>query len=172
MTLWKIREFHYLLYLNLNGREQRFSDGYQEQTCNNDDVGWTVMNSGSAMGNGKRCETMTMLDEQSWTVVQQWVPGRDVKQWRCWMNSHKQSTLVMTYPQGCPVKNVCIWRSFKLRFKVIMELLSFKLCLFQFYCIFLTHLLANWVEFRSFEQFPFHLHKCLRLSHKEIILIS
>lgn len=28
---WKIWVFHYLLYLNLNGREQRFWTGYQEQ---------------------------------------------------------------------------------------------------------------------------------------------
>jgi len=74
----------------MNSHEQWFSNGYREETWNNDDVGWTVMNSGSAMGNGKRRETMTMLDKQSWTVVQQWVPGRDVKQWRCWMNSHEQ----------------------------------------------------------------------------------
>jgi hypothetical protein len=90
MTLWKVWEFRYLLYLNLNGREQRFSSGCQEQTWNNGDLGWTVTNSGSAMGNGKRCETMTMWDEWSQTVVQQWVSGTDMKQWRCWMNGQKQ----------------------------------------------------------------------------------
>ena len=152
MTLWKIWEFHCLLYLNLNGREQRLSIGCQQQVWNSGDVAWTV------------------------TVVQQWVLGTDVKQWRCCMNGHKQwfsngyweqtwnngdaawtvtnsgsamgtgnrretmailhersqtqSTLVTTYPQGCPVKIVYIWGSFKLRFKVTMQLMPFKLCLF------------------------------------------
>jgi len=147
---------------------------------------------------GNRRETMTMLDERSQTVVQQWISGTDVKQWRCWMNGHKQwfsngyrehvkqwrcwmnshkqwfsngyrehmkqwrcwmksqtmvqqwisgtcetmtmldersqtqSTLVITYSQGCPVKIVYIWRPLKLRYKV--TLIPFKLCLFQFYC--------------------------------------
>jgi hypothetical protein len=87
---WKIWEFHYLLYLNLRGREQWFGFGYQEQTGNSGDAGWTVTNSGSEMGIGRRHETMTMLDEQSQTVVQQWALGRDVKQWRCWKKGHKR----------------------------------------------------------------------------------
>ena len=131
MTLWKVWEFQYLLYLNVNGWEQRFSigcqqwwrcwmnghkqwfsNGYREQTWNNDDVGWTVTNSGSAMGIGNRRETMAteersqtvvqqlgvsnksettaMLDERSQTAVQHWVSATRVKQRRCWMNGHKQ----------------------------------------------------------------------------------
>jgi len=74
----------------MNGHEHWFSNGYGEETWNNDDVGWTVTNSGSAMCMGKRRETMTMLDERSWTLVQQWVWGRDMKQWRCWVNGHEQ----------------------------------------------------------------------------------
>jgi len=91
MTLWKVWEFRYMLYLNLNGREQRFSNRCQEQTWNNGDLGWTVTNSGSAMGIRKRRETITMSDERSQTVVQQWVSGRDMKQWRYWMNGQKHS---------------------------------------------------------------------------------
>jgi hypothetical protein len=36
-------------------------------------------NSGSAMGIGNRRETMTTFDEQSKTVIQQWVLGKGMK---------------------------------------------------------------------------------------------
>jgi hypothetical protein len=89
MTSWKVWEFRYLLYLNLNGREQRFINGYWEQTWNNDD-GWTVKNSGSAMGIRRDVKQRWCRVNGSQTVVQQWVLGRDVKQWQCRMNGHQQ----------------------------------------------------------------------------------
>jgi hypothetical protein len=87
---WNIWKFQYLLYLNVNGLEQRFSYGCQEQMWNNGDVGWMVTNSGSAMGIRNRRETLVMLDGRSQTVVQHCVSERGMKQWWCWMNGHKQ----------------------------------------------------------------------------------
>lgn len=83
--------------------------------------------------------------------------------------SQTQSTSVIMYPHGCPVKILYIQGSFKLHFKLTMELMPFKLHLFSVLLHVLTHL-AYWVEFQSFEQYAFDLHKCSCLSQKEIIL--
>jgi hypothetical protein len=92
----------------INGHKHWFSIGYQEQTWNNGDVqmwnngnvGWTVINSDSALGIRNIRETMAMLDEQSQT----------------------QSTLVVMYNQRYPVKILYIWGSIKLCFKVTLQL--------------------------------------------------
>ena len=51
-----------------NSHKQWFSNGYREETWNDDDGGRTVTNSGSATGIGKRRETVIMLDE--WSQIQ------------------------------------------------------------------------------------------------------